>query len=125
MSDNPSSHNQSASAPDDATQGKLGGKKSKSEPKPSDVSQVLAYIIEFLHRKLDQKDPQYMRYTVTRKVDLQALADDFYDYYSSVGWKVGSRPMKDWKAACNRWLRTAREITPVSSRQHTTNASGF
>jgi len=32
-------------------------------------------------------------------------ADRFFDYYTSVGWKVGKKPMKDWKAACRNWAR--------------------
>ena len=32
-------------------------------------------------------------------------ADHFYDYYTSVGWKVGKNPMKDWKAAVRTWER--------------------
>ena len=30
-------------------------------------------------------------------------AQKFYDYYSSIGWKVGKNPMKDWKAAVRTW----------------------
>jgi hypothetical protein len=32
-------------------------------------------------------------------------ADAFVDFYASKGWKVGSQPMKDWKAACRTWQR--------------------
>lgn len=27
----------------------------------------------------------------------------FYNYYESVGWKVGKNPMKDWQAAVRKW----------------------
>jgi hypothetical protein len=27
----------------------------------------------------------------------------FWSYYEAVGWKVGSKPMKNWKAACSTW----------------------
>jgi hypothetical protein len=30
-------------------------------------------------------------------------AEAFVNYYESVGWKVGSHPMKDWKAALRTW----------------------
>jgi len=30
-------------------------------------------------------------------------AEQFVDFYSSKGWKVGSQPMKDWKAAVRTW----------------------
>lgn len=29
----------------------------------------------------------------------------FCDFYDSVGWKVGNKPMKDWKAAVRTWER--------------------
>lgn len=31
--------------------------------------------------------------------------DRFVDYYTSIGWKVGKNPMKDWKAAVRSWSR--------------------
>ena len=33
----------------------------------------------------------------------------FVDFYSAKGWKVGSSPMKDWKAAARNWARQDRE----------------
>lgn len=27
----------------------------------------------------------------------------FVDFYASIGWKVGNRPMKDWQAAARSW----------------------
>lgn len=30
-------------------------------------------------------------------------ADTFIDWYESVGWKVGNKPMKNWKAAMRTW----------------------
>lgn len=32
----------------------------------------------------------------------------FLDYYTSVGWKVGRNPMKDWKAALRSWAAKER-----------------
>ena len=32
-------------------------------------------------------------------------ADAFYDYYESVGWKIGNKPMKDWKCTIRNWRR--------------------
>lgn len=32
-------------------------------------------------------------------------AESFVDFYASKGWRVGSAPMKDWKAAVRRWVR--------------------
>lgn len=33
------------------------------------------------------------------------IANDFYDYYESNGWKVGKNPMKSWTSAASRWMR--------------------
>ena len=33
--------------------------------------------------------------------------DKFYDYYESIGWKVGKNPMKDWKACVRTWERNS------------------
>lgn len=41
------------------------------------------------------------RYCDERCNDISAEA--FIDYYESNGWKVGSNPMKDWKAAIRTW----------------------
>lgn len=32
-------------------------------------------------------------------------ANDFVDYYTMNGWKVGKNPMKDWRAAVRHWTR--------------------
>lgn len=32
-------------------------------------------------------------------------AEQFIDFYESKGWKIGSNPMKDWKAAVRTWER--------------------
>ena len=39
--------------------------------------------------------------------------DAFVDFYESKGWKVGSNPMKDWKAAVRTWEK--RSDKPVRS----------
>ena len=36
-------------------------------------------------------------------------AQAFVDFYSSKGWKVGTSPMKDWKAAARNWARRDRQ----------------
>lgn len=49
------------------------------------------------------------------RVDAQA----FVDFYEAKGWKVGSSPMKDWKAAVRTWEQrdTAQRQTPRPNRQ--------
>jgi hypothetical protein len=38
-------------------------------------------------------------------------ANRFCDFYASKGWKVGSQPMKDWKAAVRTWEKDDRTRT--------------
>lgn len=40
----------------------------------------------------------------------------FCDFYSSKGWKVGSQPMKDWKASVRTWEGKRRETTAPTSQ---------
>lgn len=43
-----------------------------------------------------------------------AMAENFFDYYQSNGWKIGGRaPMRDWKAAARNWMRVAAKNTPT------------
>ena len=36
----------------------------------------------------------------------------FIDFYESKGWKIGSQPMKDWKAAIRTWEQRRKEEAP-------------
>ena len=38
--------------------------------------------------------------------------ETFVDFYSSKGWKVGSNPMKDWKAAVRTWEKRNKKTEP-------------
>jgi hypothetical protein len=40
--------------------------------------------------------------------------DDFVDYYSSNGWKVGRNSMKSWKSTLRRWTRNWKKNGPGS-----------
>lgn len=41
----------------------------------------------------------------------------FYDYYESVGWKVGKNPMKDWKACVRTWERKSSDTRNSVQKQ--------
>lgn len=43
-------------------------------------------------------------------------ADKFCDYYTSVGWKVGRNPMKDWQSAVRTWERTNKNYNNENTR---------
>lgn len=34
---------------------------------------------------------------------LNADPDDVFDYYEAVGWEIGGKPIKDWRAVVRRW----------------------
>lgn len=39
--------------------------------------------------------------------------EEFVSFYASKGWKVGSSPMRDWKAAVRTWeKKRAKETSP-------------
>jgi len=44
-------------------------------------------------------------------------AQTFVDFYEGVGWKVGTKPMKDWKACVRTWEQRRKE----RARSGTTN----
>ena len=43
-------------------------------------------------------------------------ASRFVDYYTSIGWKVGKNPMKDWKAAVRSWYAKNKDSIPDSKK---------
>lgn len=51
--------------------------------------------------------------------------DRFCDYYASRGWKVGSSPMKDWRAACRNWARRDAGTAPASRPVRKQSADNF
>lgn len=46
-------------------------------------------------------------YCLSRKNNVDP--EQFIDFYQSVGWMVGKKPMKDWKAAVRTWERRNKE----------------
>lgn len=52
------------------------------------VKPTLEEIVEFCSERNSNIDPQA-----------------FFDFYESVGWKVGNKPMKDWRACVRTWER--------------------
>lgn len=67
------------------------------------------------------------RFTIPTPEEVQAYCDErkngisgqqFCDFYSSKGWKIGSQPMKDWKAAVRTWeIRRKDQSTPITQPQ--------
>lgn len=90
---------QSESNPNPNTNPKEGAKAPNAHARfsPPSVSDVEAYCRE----RRNDVDPQR-----------------FVDFYASKGWKVGSQPMKDWKAAVRTWEQRRKDERNASNIGH-------
>ena len=77
--------------------------------------------IETIQTPKEQSGGGRKRFTIPTPEEVQAYCDErkngilgqqFCDFYSSKGWKVGSQPMKDWKAAVRTWEIRRKDTTP-------------
>ena len=50
-------------------------------------------------------------------------AQQFYNFYESKGWKVGSQPMKDWKACIRTWEQRENRDSPKKGSSDPTKYS--
>ena len=64
---------------------------------PPTVEEVRRYILE--------------RHPLGNSIDPQ----QFVDFYTSKGWKVGKEPMKDWRACVRTWERRSTREPPASA----------
>lgn len=51
-----------------------------------------------------------------REAKLTMDSQEFLDYYTANGWKVGSHAMKDWRAAARNWARKEAHMPRQTSR---------
>ena len=58
----------------------------------------------FVKPSLQELD-SFIKSESAEKRKIAVSADEFFDFYESKGWKIGSSPMKDWKSAARRWIR--------------------
>ncbi len=50
--------------------------------------------------------------------------ETFIDHYEANGWRAGSNPMKDWRAAARNWNRRSKEFTNTTTpSNHETQSS--
>ncbi len=68
--------------------------------------------VSVLELKLAKKTTSKFQKPTTEEVAAYAKeikagidAQTFVDFYESKGWKIGTAPMKDWKAAVRTWKR--------------------
>lgn len=68
--------------------------------------------------KDNKRSAQYKRFVPPTVDEVRAYceergnnidAESFVDYYTSTGWLVGKKPMKDWKASVRTWERNERK----------------
>lgn len=66
-----------------------------------------------------------------RERGIEIDAQRFVDFYASKGWRVGSSPMKDWKAAVRNWAARDRsegkqkQSAALNYQQHTYTEADF
>jgi hypothetical protein len=56
-------------------------------------------------KKFKRPSPEDLTAYITEAGLTNVNAEEFIDFYESKGWKVGTAPMKDWKATARRWNR--------------------
>lgn len=56
---------------------------------------------------------EVQHYCLLRRNNIDPAA--FVDYYDSVGWKVGKKPMKDWQACVRTWERNRKAVAQTKA----------
>lgn len=106
----------------------LEKKKQKSDVAVSDLENENSESpIETLQALKEQSGGGRKRFVIPTPEEVQAYCDErkngilgqqFCDFYSSKGWKIGKEPMKDWKAAVRTWeMRRKDQSTPITQSQ--------
>ena len=100
----------------------LEKKKQKSDVVVSDLENENSESpIETLQTPKEQSGDRRKKFTIPTPEEVQAYCEDrkngilgqqFCDFYSSKGWRVGSQPMKDWKAAVRTWEMRRKDQSP-------------
>ena len=106
----------------------LEKKKQKSDAAVSDLENENSESpLETLQAPKEQSGGGRKRFVIPTPEEVQAYCDErnngilgqqFCDFYSSKGWKIGKEPMKDWKAAVRTWeMRRKDQSTPITQPQ--------
>lgn len=100
----------------------LEKKKQKSDVAVSDLENENSESpIETLQTPKEQSGGGRKLFTIPTPEEVQAYCDErkneisgqqFCDFYSSKGWKIGKEPMKDWKAAVRTWEMRRKDQSP-------------
>lgn len=83
--------------------------------------------IETLQTPKEQSGGGRKKFTIPTPEEVQAYCNErnngisgqqFCDFYSAKGWKIGKEPMKDWKAAVRTWeIRRKDQSPPITQSQ--------
>ena len=106
----------------------LEKKKQKSDVIVSDLENENSESpLETLQTPKEQSGGGRKKFTIPTPEEVQAYCDErkngilgqqFCDFYSSKGWKIGKEPMKDWKAAVRTWeMRRKDQSSPITQSQ--------
>ena len=106
----------------------LEKKKQKSDVAVSDLENENSESpIETLQIQKEQSGGGRKKFTIPTPEEVQAYCDErkngilgqqFCDFYSAKGWKIGKEPMKDWKAAVRTWeMRRKDQSPPITQPQ--------
>ena len=100
----------------------LEKKKQKSDVAVSDLENENSESpIETIQTPKEQSGGGRKKFTIPTPEEVQAYCDErkngilgqqFCDFYSSKGWKIGKEPMKDWKAAVRTWEIRRKDQSP-------------
>ena len=101
----------------------LEKKKQKSDAAVSDLveNENSESPLETLQTPKEQSGGGRKKFTIPTPEEVQAYCDErkngilgqqFCDFYSSKGWKIGKEPMKDWKAAVRTWEMRRKDQSP-------------
>ena len=106
----------------------LEKKKQKSDVAFSDLeneNENSESPIETIQTPKEQSGGGRKRFTIPTPEEVQAycnernngiLGQQFCDFYSSKGWKIGKEPMKDWKAAVRTWEMRRKDQSPSTTQ---------
>ena len=105
----------------------LEKKKQKSDVVISDLeNENSESLIETLQTPKEQSGGGRKKFIIPTPEEVQAYCDErkngilgqqFCDFYSSKGWKIGKEPMKDWKAAVRTWEMRRKDQSPSITQQ--------
>lgn len=106
---------------------------SSSSSSSSDIeTQESALVVEKPKRRSQAFVKPSVQEIIDYILEIQSAVDakQFWDHYESNGWRVGSNPMKDWRATVRKWQSRSHQgngnghnQTRLTAAQHRENAN--